>query len=239
MNMSQEMIVLISTAAFLGFFHTLLGPDHYLPFITMGKARQWSMARTTWITVLCGIGHVASSVLLGFIGIAMGIAVNKLVAVESFRGDLAAWALFAFGLVYFVWGMRRAWKNKPHQHIHFHANGNSHVHTHVHTEEHAHIHEMENKKNITPWVLFTIFVLGPCEPLIPIIMYPAARSKYNALILVTLIFSAVTIITMLSLVLIASYGIKFLPLKAMERYNHALAGGTIFLCGTGILFLGL
>ena len=239
MNMSQEMIVLISTAAFLGFFHTLLGPDHYLPFIVMGKARQWSMARTTWITVLCGMGHVASSVLLGFIGIAMGIAVNKLVAVESFRGDLAAWALFAFGLVYFVWGIRRAWKNKPHQHIHFHANGNSHVHTHVHTEEHAHIHEMENKKNITPWVLFTIFVLGPCEPLIPIIMYPAARSNYNALILVTLIFSAVTIITMLSLVLIASYGIKFLPLKAMERYNHALAGGAIFLCGTGILFLGL
>ena len=237
--MSEETIVLVSAAAFLGFFHTLLGPDHYLPFIVMGKARQWSMARTTWITVLCGIGHVASSVLLGFIGIAMGIAVNKLVAVESFRGDLAAWALFTFGLVYFVWGMRRAWKNKPHQHIHFHADGNSHIHTHVHTEEHAHVHEMENKKNITPWVLFTIFVLGPCEPLIPIIMYPAAKSNYNTLLLVTLIFSAVTIITMLSLVLIASYGIKFLPLKAMERYNHALAGGTIFLCGTGILFLGL
>jgi ABC-type nickel/cobalt efflux system permease component RcnA len=239
MNMSQELIVLVSTAAFLGFFHTLLGPDHYLPFIVMGKARQWSMARTTCITVLCGMGHVASSVLLGFIGIAMGIAVNKLVAVESFRGDLAAWALFAFGLVYFVWGMRRAWKNKPHQHIHFHADGNSHVHTHVHTEEHAHVHETENKRSITPWVLFTIFLLGPCEPLIPIIMYPAAKSNYNALILVTLIFSAVTIITMLSLVLIASYGIKFLPLKVMERYNHALAGGTIFFCGAGILFLGL
>ena len=50
--MPQEMVVLVSTAAFLGFFHTLLGPDHYLPFIVMGKARQWSMARTTWITVL-------------------------------------------------------------------------------------------------------------------------------------------------------------------------------------------
>ena len=49
--MTQEMILLLSTAAFLGFFHTLLGPDHYLPFIVMGKARQWSMAKTTWITV--------------------------------------------------------------------------------------------------------------------------------------------------------------------------------------------
>jgi len=126
MIMSQEMIILLSTAAVLGFFHTLLGPDHYLPFIVMGKARQWSMAKTTWITVLCGMGHVASSVLLGFIGIALGMAVTKLVVVESFRGNLAAWALIAFGLVYFVWGMRRAWKNKPHQHSHFHTEGHTH-----------------------------------------------------------------------------------------------------------------
>jgi hypothetical protein len=44
---------------------------------------------------------------------------------------------------------------------------------------------------------------------------------------------------MLSLVLITSYGIKLVPVKAMEKYSHALAGGTIFLCGMGMLFLGL
>ena len=38
--MSQEMIVLVSKADFPDFFHTLLGPDHYLPFIVMGKARK-------------------------------------------------------------------------------------------------------------------------------------------------------------------------------------------------------
>ena len=108
--MSYEMTLLMGTAAFIAFFHTLLGPDHYLPFIVMGKARKWSMAKTAWITVLCGVGHVASSVLLGFIGIALGVALTSLVAVESFRGNLAAWALIAFGLVYFVWGMRRAWR---------------------------------------------------------------------------------------------------------------------------------
>ncbi|HOD34406.1 MAG TPA: hypothetical protein PLR20_01590 [Syntrophales bacterium] len=34
----------------------------------------------------------------------------------------------------------------------------------------------------TPWVLFTIFVLGPSEPLIPVLMFPAAR---NASLLMT------------------------------------------------------
>jgi len=237
--MSQEMIILLSTAAFLGFFHTLLGPDHYLPFIVMGKARKWSMAKTTWITVLCGMGHVASSVLLGFIGIALGMAVTKLVVVESFRGNLAAWALIAFGLVYFVWGMRRAWKNKPHQHSHFHTDGHTHIHEHLHTEEHAHVHEMENKGNITPWVLFTIFVLGPCEPLIPIIMYPAAKENIGGLLLVTLVFGAVTILTMVGIVIASTWGINRLPLKKVERFTHALAGGSICLCGLAIQFLGL
>lgn len=237
--MSQEMLILISTAAFIAFFHTLLGPDHYLPFIVMGKAREWSMLKTTWITALCGIGHVASSVLLGVIGIALGVAVTRLVAVESFRGNLAAWALIAFGLIYFVWGMRRAWKNKPHEHSHFHADGHTHIHKHVHAEDHAHVHEAENKKNITPWVLFTIFVLGPCEPLIPILMYPAAKANLGALLLVTLVFSAVTILTMVGIVVTSSWGINRLPLKKMERFTHALAGGSICLCGLAIQFLGL
>jgi ABC-type nickel/cobalt efflux system permease component RcnA len=237
--MSQEMMILLSTAAFLGFFHTLLGPDHYLPFIVMGKARTWSMNKTVWITMACGMGHVASSVLLGFVGIALGVAVTKLVAVESFRGNLAAWALIAFGLVYFAWGMRRAWKNKPHEHVHFHADGHPHEHPHVHTAEHAHVHEMENKRNITPWVLFTIFVLGPCEPLIPILMYPAAKDNVWGLLLVTLVFGSVTILTMVGIVVASSWGIGHLPLKKVERFTHALAGGSICLCGLAIQFLGL
>jgi nickel/cobalt exporter len=237
--MSQELIILFSTAAFIGFFHTLLGPDHYLPFVAMGKAKKWSMAKTTWITLLCGIGHVASSVLLGLIGIALGLAVTKLVVVESFRGNLAAWALIAFGLVYFVWGMRRALKNKPHEHVHFHVDEDTHIHKHIHTEEHVHVHERENAGNITPWVLFTIFVLGPCEPLIPLLMYPAAKENFWGLLLVTAVFGAVTISTMLGIVVVSTWGINRLPMKKMERFTHALAGGSICLCGLAIQFLGL
>lgn len=237
--MSQELLILLVTAASVGFFHTLFGPDHYLPFIVMGKARNWSMIRTAGITVACGIGHVGSSVLLGLIGVVMGVAVTHLEVVESFRGNLAAWALIAFGLVYFVWGMRRAWKTKPHEHAHVHANGGIHTHTHVHTEEHVHVHEESSAASLTPWVLFTIFVLGPCEPLIPILMYPAARGSLWGLLLVTAVFGGVTIMTMLGIVMASMWGINLIPMKKMELYTHALAGGSIFLCGMAIQFLGL
>jgi sulfite exporter TauE/SafE len=237
--MSNECAILMVTAASVGFLHTLLGPDHYLPFIMMARARRWSLFKTGWITFLCGVGHVGSSVLLGIIGIALGIAVTKLETVESLRGDLAAWALIAFGLVYFVWGLRKAWRMKPHEHPHMHIDGGAHDHVHSHVSGHVHVHAEEGNPNITPWVLFTIFVLGPCEPLIPILMYPAAQKSVSGLVWVTAVFGGVTILTMLGIVMASSWGFHMIPLRKAERYSHALAGGAICLCGLAIQFLGL
>ncbi len=237
--MTQELTTLLITAASIGFLHTLFGPDHYLPFIVMAQARKWSLIKTTWITFLCGIGHVGSSVVLGIIGIAFGTAIAKLEILESFRGDLAAWVLIAFGLVYFIWGVRRAIRKKPHTHFHSHGDAEEHSHTHEHNKEHLHIHDKEAKTNITPWILFTVFVLGPCEPLIPILMYPAAKSSLYGMVMVTVVFSAVTIATMISVVIITSLGVNLLPIKRLERYTHAFAGAAIFLCGIAIQFLRL
>ena len=236
--MTREMDILIATAATVAFLHTLFGPDHYLPFIAMGKARRWSMVRTSLITLLAGIGHVLGSVVLGLIGVAAGLGIQKMTQVESVRGSLAGWLFMAFGLVYMVWGLRRAWKNKPHSHGHFHADGTEHTHEHSHHDGHAHVHDTEEKKNITPWVLFVIFVLGPCEPLIPIVMYPAAKGNWSELIITVLVFGVVTVITMLALVLGTLFGLNLMPLGRMERYMHALAGGTILFSGISIVFLG-
>ena len=236
--MKNELAILMITAASIGFLHTLFGPDHYVPFVVMAKARKWSLVKTSWITLLCGLGHIFSSVLIGLAGIALGITVSKLNVIESFRGGLAAWMLLAFGLVYFIWGMHRAFKNRPHTHWHTHSEKTEHLHTHKHDNDHLHVHN-EDGKNITPWILFTIFLFGPCEPLIPLLMYPAAKSSYWGLLLVTGIFGSVTIITMLSIVIISSWGINFLPIRKLERFTHALAGGAILLCGMAIIFLGL
>ncbi|MBN1846207.1 MAG: sulfite exporter TauE/SafE family protein [Sedimentisphaerales bacterium] len=232
--MPSDSIALLPTAAFLGFFHTLVGPDHYLPFIMMATARKWSRTKTAVITLLCGVGHVSSSVVLGLVGVGLGMAVTRLEGIESYRGDLAAWALLAFGLVYFVWGVRRAYTNRPHTHRHIHPDGHSHEHEHVHHQEHTHLHADRGRTGITPWALFVVFVLGPCEVLIPLLMYPAAQKSMLGLALVTLVFATTTIATMLALVLAASYGIRLLPLQKIERYSHAIAGATICLCALAI-----
>jgi sulfite exporter TauE/SafE len=159
--------------------------------------------------------------------------------VESARGSIAGWALIAFGLAYFIWGLRAVWKNKPHEHVHPHLGADTHTHPHTHHGRHAHVHDIEGKANITPWILFTIFVLGPCEPLIPLLMYPAAKQSLLGLVLVVLVFGAITVATMLAVVLLSSAGVNMLPLEKLERYSHALAGAAILASGLAIQFLGL
>ena len=258
----RDVWVLAGTAASLGLVHTVIGPDHYLPFIVIGKARNWTLRKTLVISFLAGLGHILSSVVLGFLGIALGIAVARLEGVESARGAVAAWLLIGFGFAYFIWGMRRAWKGKTHAHPHLHDHDDArvhphgpdegphdpaheHVHRHAHTHshelaEHAHLHgESPKKANVTPWVLFTIFVFGPCEPLIPLVMYPAARHSAAGVALVAGAFGLVTIATMLVIIAAASYGASFVKLGKLERYSHALAGLMIFVSGLAVQFLGL
>lgn len=237
--MDESSLILILTAASVGFIHTLIGPDHYIPFIAMSKAGAWSKSKTLWVTAVAGIGHVLSSVILGLAGIALGIAVNSLELIESLRGDIASWLLISFGILYFLWGIKTAIKNKEHSHGHFHNHGTYHSHSHQHSKEHLHSHENGKINSITPWIIFTIFLFGPCEPLIPLLMFPAVSHSLLTLILVTLTFAAVTVGTMLLVVVASLYGIKSVSFKGAERYSHALAGALILICGLSIKFLGM
>ena len=243
--MSGELLVLLGTGVTLGFVHTILGPDHYLPFIAMARIGRWSAARTGLITLACGLGHVLSSVILGFVGIALGLAVTRLTAFESARGEIAAWMLIAFGFTYTVWGLHRAIRGKPHHHAHIHEDG-PHSHEHAHEDDHAHVHQessiehrVSSIESMTPWILFTIFIFGPCEVLIPLVMYTAARHPIGWVALVSGIFGIATISTMLAVVMVSTLGLARLRMGRLERFSPAIGGLVILLCGSAIKFLGL
>lgn len=237
--MNAQLSLLAWTAAVIGTTHTLLGPDHYVPFVAMARAWKWSSWRTTFWTVLCGIGHVLSSVLLGFAGLALGTAVGKLEWLEGLRGTTAGWLLFGFGLAYAAWGVKRALRGDRHAHAHLHIDGVPHAHPHDHSEEHVHAHVSERAPDMTPWILFTVFVFGPCEPLIPLLIYPAAKHSWAGVLVVAGVFSAATIGTMLVVVHLLRLGVSRIPFGSLERWSHALAGLALALCGGAVTFLGL
>lgn len=235
--MTPEIILLSFSAAAIAFVHTILGPDHYLPFVAMAKARDWSINKTVRITLLCGIGHLAGSVVLGLVGITIGAGLASLEWLEGVRGNLAIWLLIGFGLAYLIWGLRQAHRNRPHTHWHQHEGG-VHSHEHQHHQTHAHVHE-KSTASVTPWIIFIIFVLGPCEPLIPLLMYPAARESLVGVLAVTTVFGVITVLTMTAVVIAATVGLKAIKLDRFERFSHAIAGGTVLICGLSVAFLGL
>jgi len=212
--------ILLITAAGTGFVHAIIGPDHYLPFIFIAKARKWSLKKTLFITFYCGLGHLASSVIISFAGIALGYGISQIESFDLLRGSLAAWVFLLFGLSYMVWGARQAAKNKAHTHEKRH-------------QDDDHMHE---KSKLTPWVLFIIFVFGPCEILIPQVMIPAAHHNTGGVIAVITLFSIATILTMCAAVAMGYYGFKILPTAKIERYMHVIAGAILFLSGLVMIF---
>lgn len=217
--LGETSVLLLGTAG-VAILHALAGPDHYLPFIVMGRARRWSVARTVFWTTLCGLGHVASSVLLAVFGVLFGFGLERVRLIEEFRGNLAAWAMIAFGLVYLAWGLNKAVRHPRPGHAHVPAG----------TPEGF---------RLTPWVLFAIFLFGPCEPMIPLVMYPAAQGGWAEVWVVVAAFSVLTIGVMVTVVLLGQRGLGLLPMNRLGRFRDALAGGTVLLAGCAIQFLGL
>jgi sulfite exporter TauE/SafE len=232
--MPSEMMLLIIAAVTIAFLHTLSGPDHYLPFIALSKSLDWSMYKTIKWTIICGLGHIASSVLLGLGGAALGWSLSSVKWMENIRGGIAGWMMLLFGIIYGGWGLYRAYKNNPHKHFDLEEDGAVYVFEHRHGEALA----TRQKHKVTPWVMFIIFILGPCEPMIPLLYFPAAKNSWEGMVLLVMVYSIVTLATMLALVLLGCRGISFLKTETLERHVHSLGGLTVFICGAGMLLLG-
>ncbi|MDX2435454.1 MAG: sulfite exporter TauE/SafE family protein [Acidobacteriota bacterium] len=236
MDVSSSSWSLLAAAFGVGVVHTLLGPDHYLPFIMLAKARGWSRVRTIVVTTACGVGHIASSVILGGLGIVFGLAIAQVESVETGRGPIAAWALVAFGVAYALWGVRHAFRKSKGIEAHIH-DGDVHIHTHG-LSPHGHEHKKVGA-NTSFWALFIIFVLGPCEPLIPLFALPASQGRWDVAALTAVVFGIATLVSMIGAVMAGYEGLKFVRLGPLERWSHVMAGCVIAAAGLSIIYLGL
>lgn len=231
--MATDMMALILSAITISFLHTASGPDHYMPFIVLSRSRNWSFYKTIGLTIICGFGHILSSVVISLIGVALGWQLSKLTWFQDIRGNLSGWALLLFGLIYLVWGIWKVFSNRPHKHFDVYDDS-------VYVYEHRHGSAVypQQRVKVTPLILLAIFVMGPSEPLVPLLLYSGMNRSELEIGLIITVFAISTVVTMLVMVLLGLYGFSFFKTNKLERYMHAISGSVVMICGAGMVFLG-
>lgn len=199
------------SAITIGVLHAL-APDHWLPFVMLGRAQKWSHLRLTISTIIAGLGHVTSSLLIGGLGVLLGMAAERVNLWESTRGNVASLLLIGFGLAYMVWGIKNYGKK--------------------------HSHGLERAQTVSYWTLFALIVFGPCEPLIPM-LFVGYGYGWSVVFLVFLLFAMATIGMMLVQVHLAYYGVSLLRVHRLEHASEIIAGGVIAATGIAIRVLGI
>ena len=163
---------------------------------------------------------------------------HRLVVIKSKMAGGSTWqrcgrCMLLFGLCYGLWGLYRVKKNKTHKHFDMYEDGTLYVYEH----KHGQMVQPADRHKVTAWVMFIVFLLGPCEPMIPLLYFPAAKNLWAGMMILIIIYTICTLATMVLMVVLGYYGFSFLKTEKLERYMHPLGGLTVFICGVGMVFM--
>jgi nickel/cobalt transporter (NicO) family protein len=218
----MDPISLVGASIGIAVLHTAAGVDHTLPFIAVAKAQRWSVRKLWAVVTVCGVAHVASSILLALVGVGLGTAMERVLEIELVRGKAASSMLVISGLVYAAWGL---WKVRSQPR-----------HTHEHALDPA-LAAAGKPRFLTMAVLFLVFVFGPCEFLIAP-LFAAYRLGPHVAAAVALTFSLTTVLTMLVITTAGYFGLRMRALTIAEGHLHAMAGTALALSGLSAELLG-
>src|SRR5436190_16146935 len=105
------MFALITGSLVLSILHGLI-PNHWLPVLAIGKKEKWDIAETTRVTILAGLAHATSTVLIGVLLAFIGARLATVV--QSFTAFIAPGVLVSLGIFYI-------WQHSRHHHFHMHG----------------------------------------------------------------------------------------------------------------------
>jgi nickel/cobalt exporter len=215
---------LLAAAAGVGFGHAIL-PDHWIPLAVIGRTQRYPLRRVARLSLLAGIAHVLVSIVIGAVIIAVGLQLRS--AVQSAQDTIIGALLIATGIGFAVLELT------GHGH---HHDGHDHDH-HDHGEAHGHDHAPTARRG--PRGLAAVMVpfgaaASPDLTILPVFLAATTAGVATA-IGSLVIFAAVTIVTIVSLTLIAASGGYKIEGAWLERWGNAFTALVLIVIGTLIL----
>ena len=229
--MSSATIALLAAAAGVGLGHAIL-PDHWVPLALVGRTRNYPLARVARLSLLAGMAHVLVSLLLGAIVIVAGLQFRS--AIEGAQNTIIGVVLILTGIGFAALEL----SGRGHRHEHGLGNALSHEHdpdreraqSLAGGHEHPHLHSAAESDVIVATgesrvrgVAAIMVPFGaaasPDLTILPVFLAATAAGAFAA-VGALVVFSAVTIATIVGLTLLACFGGYQVQGRWLDRWGN-------------------
>ncbi|CAN5172639.1 hypothetical protein BH09BAC3_BH09BAC3_00070 [soil metagenome] len=202
------MITLITGSLVLSLLHGLI-PNHWLPVLAISKQEKWDLAEATRVTLISGLAHATSTVLIGVLLALIGAQLA--IAVENFTAYVAPGLLVALGLFYIYQHSR---------HKHFHVDGP----------------KKTSNKNRLIFSLASAMFFSPCFEIEAYFLVAGAQGLWLVALL-AILYSIVSVTGMIIWVRLAHSGLLKMNWHSLEHNAGLITGATLMLSGVVTFFL--
>jgi nickel/cobalt exporter len=226
--MSGTTPALIAAAAGVGLGHAIL-PDHWVPLAVVGRTQKLPLRRVARLSLLAGIAHVLVSLLLGGIIIALGLQFRS--AIESAQSTIIGAVLILTGVGFLALELT----GHGHGHSHDHGHPHDHDHDHDHENEHHHDHDHDHQPHSLAAIMVPFGAAASPDLTILPVFLAAAAAGAAAAVGALIVFSAVTIGTIVTLTLVACFGGYQLQGQWLDRWGNAFTALVLLVIGALVL----
>jgi ABC-type nickel/cobalt efflux system permease component RcnA len=251
--LSSATPALFAAAAGVGLGHAIL-PDHWVPLAVVGRTQRYSLARVARLSALAGVAHVLVSLVLGAIIVVVGLQLRS--SVEGAQSTIIGSLLVLTGLGF------AALELTGHGHSHSHEDGHHQSHDHGHGHGHGHHHDGEahaghshppghshehpdahasgssgRARNLAAIMIPFGAAASPDLTILPVFVAATTAGVFAA-IGSLIVFSMVTVGTIVGLTLAACFGGYQVRGQWLERWGNTLTAVVLIAIGA-LVFSGV
>jgi nickel/cobalt exporter len=210
---------LLLAAGGVGAGHAVL-PDHWLPLAVVGRTRRYSLPRMARLSMLAGLAHVAVSVTLGGVIIAIGLQFRG--SIESAQSAIVGSLLVATAVLLAL--------------VEATGRGRRHAHKqgHPHDHPHSHAHGAGRSPGLLPFVVSFGAAASPDLTILPVFL-AAAAAGVGAAVGSLVVFAGVTVATFVILTLAATVGGYQLRGAWLEKGGNLATAAILLVIGVLVL----
>jgi hypothetical protein len=226
-----ETPALLAAAAGVGFGHAIL-PDHWVPLAVLGRTNNYPVRRVARLSGLAGVAHVLVSLVLGGVIIAVGLQLRG--TVQSAQSTIVGTVLILTGAAFAAVEVARARRrhgDADHEHGHAH-----HHHDHHHRADGADPLASDARGARRLGAIMVPFgaAASPDLTILPVFLAASAAGTLAA-VGALVVFSAVTIGTIVGLTVSASLGGARIRARWLDRWGNAFSAAVLVAIGLFVL----